>query len=99
MKSRKTRRSKRRKTRKVRRTRRKKGGTYSQIARTQGVAKAKAKWEEKKWKERDAMCSICLKRLKDKRKIYTTNCGHKFHISCFDIWKHENESCPICRSI
>ena len=87
--SRKSRRSKRKTKRRTKRiTRRKKGGsyrdTYSHTARTQGAAKAKKEWEKKEWEERDAMCSICLKRLKDKRKIYTTNCGHKFHIGCKD---------------
>ena len=53
-----------------------------------------------KEKNEKTQCMICLDSSDDYEfSLKKLKCGHKFHISCFDIWKHENESCPICRSI
>ena len=53
-----------------------------------------------KEKNKKTQCMICLDSSDDYEfSLKKLKCGHKFHISCFEIWKHENESCPICRSI
>ena len=52
-----------------------------------------------KEKNEKTQCMICLDSSDDYEfSLKKLKCGHKFHISCFEIWKHENESCPICRS-
>jgi len=43
-------------------------------------------------------CSICLSVMKPES-LSTTHCGHKFHISCINSWKHHGGSnCPVCRA-
>ena len=47
-------------------------------------------------------CPICLS-IGDKDSCFTTSCGHKFCIDCFDKWSYEfhcdeNVLCPMCRT-
>lgn len=40
-------------------------------------------------------CSICFDCLPTDKNFLITECGHKFHYSCFKKW--EKETCPMCR--
>jgi uncharacterized Zn ribbon protein len=44
-------------------------------------------------------CLFCLKDIKLKEKIYFLNCGHIFHLNCFDNYLNEfnNFFCPFCK--
>jgi hypothetical protein len=46
-------------------------------------------------------CSICLVSLtnKSEEKLYTTTCGHVFHIDCIHNWLKSSDNCPYCRKI
>lgn len=41
-------------------------------------------------------CSICFEVLEEKKNIAITECGHKFHLSCYKQWA--KDTCPMCRS-
>lgn len=41
-------------------------------------------------------CSVCCNTFDDCG-IYTTKCGHKFHIECIVTWYSKQVSCPLCR--
>ncbi len=42
-------------------------------------------------------CSICFELLDDEKKnIAITECGHKYHLSCYKHWT--KNTCPMCRS-
>ena len=43
-------------------------------------------------------CSICLDALTQQTGIYTSSCGHLFHLGCIGRWILKNENCPNCRS-
>ena len=43
-------------------------------------------------------CPICFESNNDFN-ITTTNCGHRFHTKCIDIWLEENYDCPMCRQL
>lgn len=40
-------------------------------------------------------CSICFDCLPTDKNFLITECGHKFHYSCFKKW--EKDTCPMCR--
>lgn len=40
-------------------------------------------------------CSICFEFLSEDKNFLITECGHKFHYSCFKKW--DKDTCPICR--
>ena len=42
-------------------------------------------------------CSICLNKIAPNNHI--TDCGHKYHINCLDLWlKQGADTCPVCRT-
>jgi ankyrin repeat protein len=41
-------------------------------------------------------CSICFESLDEKKNIAITDCGHKFHLSCYKHWT--KDTCPMCRN-
>ena len=42
-------------------------------------------------------CPVCMEALGGGR-VYTTRCGHAFHVKCVRAWKAQgNYSCPMCR--
>lgn len=44
------------------------------------------------------ICGICLERLSyNRRNVYETLCGHKFHACCFRQIKEKDPVCPYCR--
>lgn len=42
-------------------------------------------------------CSICLDTINAGTGLYTSSCGHPFHLGCIGRWILKNESCPNCR--
>jgi hypothetical protein len=42
-------------------------------------------------------CCICLDSLVKETGVYTSSCGHLFHLGCIGRWILKNESCPYCR--
>lgn len=40
-------------------------------------------------------CSICCNALDGG--VYTTKCGHKFHLECIVPWYSKHITCPLCR--
>jgi len=40
-------------------------------------------------------CSICFELLFEDKNFLITECGHKFHYSCFKKW--DKDTCPMCR--
>jgi hypothetical protein len=42
------------------------------------------------------ICPICLENIKKEKKL---KCNHSFCKNCIKTWKHENNTCPICRSV
>lgn len=40
-------------------------------------------------------CSICFEFISQDKNFLITECGHKFHYSCFKKW--EKDTCPMCR--
>lgn len=42
------------------------------------------------------ICPICLENIKKEKKL---KCNHSFCRKCIKTWKHENNTCPICRSV
>ena len=42
------------------------------------------------------MCPICLEQIKKENKL---KCNHSFCNNCIKTWKHENNTCPICRRV
>ena len=41
-------------------------------------------------------CSVCCSPFDGG--VYTTKCGHKFHLECIVTWYSKNTSCPLCRA-
>ena len=43
-------------------------------------------------------CAICIEPLKDRCKMtILTNCNHKFHTACIDVWIEQHKvTCPLC---
>jgi hypothetical protein len=47
-----------------------------------------------------SVCSICLADIENYQLDYKTlSCGHKYHMTCIDIWLQNNNTCPYCRNI
>ena len=44
----------------------------------------------------DNECTICCAEFGDSG-VYTTKCGHKFHLGCIVPWYLKHTSCPLCR--
>ena len=42
-------------------------------------------------------CTICLDEMKMLSNVVETQCSHRFHRECLDIWLSTNSSCPNCR--
>jgi hypothetical protein len=42
------------------------------------------------------LCPICLENIKKEKKL---KCNHSFCKNCIKTWKHESNTCPICRSV
>lgn len=44
-------------------------------------------------------CSICFEILNQDKNIAVTECSHKFHLKCLQLWlkTNENSTCPVCR--
>ena len=50
--------------------------------------------------DENEICSICLEiinRSNGNENMYLLNCGHKYHVNCWNQWKNVNNSCAICR--
>ncbi|XP_037823304.1 E3 ubiquitin-protein ligase TRAIP-like [Lucilia sericata] len=45
----------------------------------------------------DIVCPICTDVFKNSDDVYSTSCGHIFHLSCMEEWKRRESSCPQCR--
>ncbi|XP_065365237.1 E3 ubiquitin-protein ligase trul-1-like [Calliphora vicina] len=43
------------------------------------------------------VCPICTEVFKNADDIYSTSCGHIFHLSCMSDWQRRGTSCPQCR--
>ena len=41
-------------------------------------------------------CSVCCNKLD--AGVYTTKCGHKFHLDCIVTWYSKHVTCPLCRA-
>ena len=86
-------------------------GDYDKKNKNDKKKHTKTQKVEPKLKKTDECCALCLENLiYNNRKIYTTECGHKFHTMCFNkiTSKHLDiccscddmkVSCPYCRSI
>lgn len=43
-------------------------------------------------------CTICLGEYQEKEILrIMPKCGHKFHLSCIDVWLRKQSTCPVCR--
>ncbi|XP_073829971.1 uncharacterized protein [Musca autumnalis] len=43
------------------------------------------------------MCPICTENFQESDEIYTTSCGHLYHLACMQGWQSRATSCPQCR--
>ena len=41
-------------------------------------------------------CPICYEEMDESNSIIT-NCNHKYHKDCLNVWAKKHNSCPICR--
>ena len=41
-------------------------------------------------------CPICYDEMDESNSIIT-NCNHKYHKDCLNVWANKHNSCPICR--
>lgn len=47
-----------------------------------------------------SVCSICLLDIENYQlDSKTLNCGHKYHMTCINIWLQNNNTCPYCRNV
>ena len=53
---------------------------------------------EKKIKNIDKICSICIDNYHKDNIIYELDCSHIFHKKCFSKWIELNNTCPLCRA-
>jgi hypothetical protein len=49
-------------------------------------------------KERKNECVICLDSYEKDKKVIQLSCNHIIHESCWNKWKEQNASCPMCRT-
>ena len=42
-------------------------------------------------------CPTCLETFTQDCPIYSTACGHIFHLNCIERWLENKVSCPQCR--
>lgn len=47
--------------------------------------------------EDETECSICLNDIALGDQIRTTECGHKYHRCCLDLWLLRRGDCPLCK--
>ena len=45
----------------------------------------------------DCSCPTCLETFTQNCLIYSTPCGHIYHLNCIERWLKDNVSCPQCR--
>jgi len=43
------------------------------------------------------VCSICLRSFRDRQRISTLPCLHKYHADCIEPWMKQSNQCPICK--
>jgi hypothetical protein len=53
----------------------------------------------RKNKEDNESCNICMSEFEDGEKIKMVSCKHKFHSECIKEWVLRNPTCPCCRII
>ena len=53
---------------------------------------------EKKIKNIDKICSICIDNYHKDNIIYELDCSHIFHKKCLSKWIELNNTCPLCRA-
>ena len=46
--------------------------------------------------EKEDICTICFMK-NDKSKKIKLQCGHSFHLECFNIWYKQKRICPLCK--
>ena len=54
----------------------------------------------KLWSLKEKMncsCPTCLETFTQNCLIYSTPCGHIYHLNCIERWLKDNVSCPQCR--
>ena len=56
------------------------------------------KQSQKAYFENLPECSICLNKI-GKKKLFTTECNHKYHWKCINKWLDITNTCPYCRKI
>ena len=44
-------------------------------------------------------CVICLENYKKDKKVIQLNCGHIIHLKCWNQWKQQQSTCPVCRAV
>lgn len=47
--------------------------------------------------EEDALCSICMDRIRVGEEAKQLPCGHGFHGECIRPWLEITDTCPLCR--
>ena len=49
------------------------------------------------FKKMNCSCPTCLETFTQNCLIYSTPCGHLYHLNCIERWLKNNISCPQCR--
>lgn len=54
--------------------------------------------KEKESRQSETVCAICLESIDNGKRLYETQCHHRFHADCIGTSAQFKNSCPLCRS-